>query len=227
VVALSLLLQASNTLALAAHVLAARWLVGSGAAADHRSWRLLALRHGRGLCLAGAGPRRRTCHPSRYVNRSASPPGGGGSATCRPSDQMLERVRDDVARKSCARNGSRWIADLARGDAVLVLLGGRLIAGKTSLNPPPCSTKWVGEVGAPMGSTADCNSLQLRLKGPALRAATGGHAGHFSKQAQWPPTRNQCRQRAGRADLLSLVVTGICGPRNWRCSRPSAGWQAV
>ena len=205
VVALSLLLQAVNTLLWQLNVLLPAWLVGPVLLLIIGAGGLLALRLAWPWLLAWRGPRRRNVS-SQALREPLASRQEAAERNLQAIDQVLERVRDDVAKEVLRQEREQVEADLARGDLVLVLFGAGS-SGKTSLIRALLN-EVVGEVGAPMGSTADCHSYQLRLKGLRRGLQLVDTPGILEAGADGRQRETNARQRAARADLLILVVDG-------------------
>ncbi|MCP9847517.1 GTP-binding protein, partial [Synechococcus sp. Lug-A] len=121
-------------------------------------------------------------------------------------DQVLERVRDDVARVALRQERERVEAELARGDLELVVFGTGS-TGKTSLIRALLD-EVVGEVGAAMGSTGDCRVYRLRLKGLRRGLRLVDTPGILEAGSDGRQREITARERAARADLLLFVVDG-------------------
>ena len=143
------------------------------------------------------------------ASRSPSPPGNRRDAARQSLDsvdQLLNRLHDDVARRSLQEERERVAEQLDRGDLDVVVFGTGS-SGKTSLIRALLQDI-VGEVGASMGSTSDCRTYRLKLKGldrGVLLVDTpgileGGQDGRHREQ--------QAKRRASRADLMLVVVDG-------------------
>lgn len=121
-------------------------------------------------------------------------------------DRVLERVRDASEADALRQEAQRVARNLERGDLELAVFGSGS-SGKTSLIRA-LLREVVGEVGAAMGSTGDCQRYRLRLQGlerglvlvdtPGILEA--GEAGHGRERL--------ARHQASRADLVLLVVDG-------------------
>ena len=204
VVAASVLIQAVNNLLWQLSYLLPAWLVGPVT--------LLLIGGGVLLVARFAGPwllawRRRP--PPAAPPPPAVAPGNRQEAAERQLqaiDQVLERVRDDVARAALRQERERVEAELARGDLELVVFGTGS-TGKTSLI---CALldEVVGEVGAAMGSTGDCRVYRLRLKGLRRGLRLVDTPGILEAGTDGRQREITARERAARADLLLFVVDG-------------------
>ncbi|MCT0248418.1 YcjF family protein [Synechococcus sp. CS-205] len=205
IVALSLLLQAFNSLVWQLSYLLPPALVGP--------LLLLVLGGGGVLLLRLAWPWLRAWRTPRQL------PGPGQGPLPAPSsrqeavgqqlraiDPVLERVRDQVAREALRQERDRVEAELARGDLVLVVFGSGS-AGKTSLIRALLN-QVVGEVGAAMGSTTTCLTYRLRLKGLQRGLQLVDTPGILESGRDGQERELAARQQAARADLLVLVVDG-------------------
>ena len=205
VVAVSLLLGAVNNLLWQLSTILPYWLVGPVT--------LLLFGGGALLALRLAWPWLLSCRQARPggmpIPKSLGPLGSRQEAAernLRAIDQVLERVRDDVERQALQQERERVEAELARGDLVLVVFGAGS-TGKTSLIRALLN-EVVGEVGAAMGSTDECHSYRLRLKGLRRGLQLVDTPGILEAGADGRERESSARQRAARADLLLLVVDG-------------------
>ena len=204
VVAASVLIQAVNNLLWQLSYLLPAWLVGPVT--------LLLIGGGVLLVARFAGPwllawRRRP--PPAAPPPPAVAPGNRQEAAERQLqaiDQVLERVRDDVARAALRQERERVEAELARGDLELVVFGTGS-TGKTSLIRALLD-EVVGEVGAAMGSTGDCRVYRLRLKGLRRGLRLVDTPGILEAGTDGRQREITARERAARADLLLFVVDG-------------------
>jgi uncharacterized protein len=204
VVAASVLIQAVNNLFWQLSYLLPAWLVGPVT--------LLLIGGGVLLVARFAGPwllawRRRP--PPAAPPPPAVAPGNRQEAAERQLqaiDQVLERVRDDVARAALRQERERVEAELARGDLELVVFGTGS-TGKTSLIRALLD-EVVGEVGAAMGSTGDCRVYRLRLKGLRRGLRLVDTPGILEAGTDGRQREITARERAARADLLLFVVDG-------------------
>ena len=121
-------------------------------------------------------------------------------------DQTLERVRDSVAREALRQQQQRMAEELERGDLVVVVFGVGS-SGKTSLIRA-LLRELVGEVGAAMGSTGDCERYRLRLKGLERGIWLVDTPGVLEAGSDGESRGRMARQQAAKADLLVLVVDG-------------------
>lgn len=204
VVAASVLIQAVNNLLWQLSYLLPAWLVGPVT--------LLLIGGGVLLVARFAGPwllawRRRP--PPAAPPPPAVAPGNRQEAAeqqLQAIDQVLERVRDDVARVALRQERERVEAELARGDLELVVFGTGS-TGKTSLIRALLD-EVVGEVGAAMGSTGDCRVYRLRLKGLRRGLRLVDTPGILEAGSDGRQREITARERAARADLLLFVVDG-------------------
>ena len=204
VVAASVLIQAVNNLLWQLSYLLPAWLVGPVT--------LLLIGGGVLLVARFAGPwllawRRRP--PPAAPPPPAVAPGNRQEAAERQLqaiDQVLERVRDDVARAALRQERERVEAELARGDLELVVFGTGS-TGKTSLIRALLD-EVAGEVGAAMGSTGDCRVYRLRLKGLRRGLRLVDTPGILEAGTDGRQREITARERAARADLLLFVVDG-------------------
>jgi small GTP-binding protein len=205
VVAVSLLLGAVNNLLWQLSTILPYWLVGPVTLLLFGGGALLALRLAWPWLLSwrqarpGGMPIPKSLVPLDSRQEAAE-------RNLRAIDQVLERVRDDVERQALQQERERVEAELARGDLVLVVFGAGS-TGKTSLIRALLN-EVVGEVGAAMGSTDECHSYRLRLKGLRRGLQLVDTPGILEAGADGRERESSARQRAARADLLLLVVDG-------------------
>ncbi|MFO7630147.1 MAG: GTP-binding protein [Prochlorococcaceae cyanobacterium] len=121
-------------------------------------------------------------------------------------EKTLESVRDAVEREALRQEHGRVLAELERGDLVIVLFGSGS-TGKTSLIRA-LLRELVGEVGAAMGSTRDSRSYRLRLRGLERGVQLVDTPGILEAGSDGRSSESLARQQAARADLLLLVVDG-------------------
>ncbi|NDG73820.1 MAG: DUF697 domain-containing protein [Synechococcaceae bacterium WB8_1B_136] len=137
------------------------------------------------------------------------PPGNRQEAAQRnldSIDKLLSRIRDDVQRQALQQERERVAAELQRGDLVVVVFGTGS-AGKTSLIRA-LLREVVGQVGAAMGSTAECVSYRLRLKDLQRGLRLVDTPGILEAGSDGRAREQVARQQAANADLLLLVVDG-------------------
>ncbi len=204
IVAVSLLLQAVNSLLWQLSYLLPAWLVGPVLLLVCGGGGLLLLRLAWPWLVAWRTPR-----PSRTIPPEVEAPGSRQEAAgrqLRSIDQVLERVRDEVEREALRQERDRVEAELERGDLVLVVFGTGS-AGKTSLIRALLD-ELVGQVGAPMGSTAECRTYRLRLKGLQRGLQLVDTPGILEAGPDGRQREVVARQQAARADLLLVVVDG-------------------
>jgi len=205
VVAVSLLLGAFNNLLWQLSYLLPYWLVGPVTLLLFGGGALLALRLAWPWLVAWRQPRPGGAPPPKALGPLGSRQ-EAAERNLQAIDQVLERVRDDVERQALQQERQRVEAELARGDLVLVVFGAGS-TGKTSLIRALLS-EVVGEVGAPMGSTAECHTYRLRLKGLRRGLKLVDTPGILEAGADGRGRESNARQQAARADLLLLVVDG-------------------
>ena len=204
VVAASVLIQAVNNLLWQLSYLLPAWLVGPVT--------LLLIGGGVLLVARFAGPWllawRRRPQPAAPPPPAVAPGNRQEAAErqLQAIDQVLERVRDDVARAALRQERERVEAELARGDLELVVFGTGS-TGKTSLIRALLD-EVVGEVGAAMGSTGDCRVYRLRLKGLRRGLRLVDTPGILEAGTDGRQREITARERAARADLLLFVVDG-------------------
>ena len=136
-------------------------------------------------------------------------------------DQLLSRIRNDVAREALQQERQRVAAELERGDLVLVLFGCGS-AGKTSLIRA-LLREMVGQVGAAMGSTQECTSYRLRLKGLERGLRLVDTPGILEAGNDGQAREQIAREQAAQADLLLLVVDGDLRASEWEVFKALAG----
>jgi small GTP-binding protein len=205
VVAASLLLQAFNTLLWQLSYLLPYWLVGPVLLLLIGGGGLLLLRLAWPWLLAWRQPRSGRL-PLPTIQGPLASRQEAAERNLQAIDQVLERVRDDVEREALRQERDRVEAELARGDLVLVVFGAGS-AGKTSLIRALLN-EVVGHVGAPMGSTTECQAYRLRLKGLRRGLQLVDTPGILEAGAEGRQRETTARQRAAQADLLLLVVDG-------------------
>jgi small GTP-binding protein len=152
---------------------------------------------------------RRGTSDLRRGGTTAPPPSSRREAAQRnlsAIDQTLEKVRDAVEREALRQERQRMEAELERGDLVIVLFGTGS-AGKTSLIRALLQ-EVVGDVGAPMGSTAASTRYRLRLRGLQRAVILEDTPGILEAGIEGRERERVARQLAARADLLLLVVDG-------------------
>ncbi|MEB3168429.1 MAG: DUF697 domain-containing protein [Synechococcaceae cyanobacterium] len=121
-------------------------------------------------------------------------------------ESTLNRVRDAVQREALRQERQRLQQELERGDLLIVVFGSGS-TGKTSLIRA-LLRDLVGEVGAAKGSTRQAERYRLRLRGLARGVLLEDTPGILEAGGAGRERERQARQRAGRADLLLLVVDG-------------------
>ena len=218
-VVLTAVLQAVNSLLWQLSYLLPSWLVGPvtlllfGAGAlllVRLAWPwLISLRKGGGT--------------SRLPTAS-TPPGNRQEAAQQQLDvvdQLLSRIRNDVAREALQQERQRVAEELERGDLVLVLFGCGS-AGKTSLIRA-LLREMVGQVGAAMGSTQECTSYRLRLKGLERGLRLVDTPGILEAGNDGRAREQIAREQAAQADLLLLVVDGDLRASEWEVFKALAG----
>ncbi len=121
-------------------------------------------------------------------------------------DRTLDQVRDAVAREGLRQQRQQMAQQLERGDLVVVLFGSGSV-GKTSLIRA-LLRQLVGSVGAPMGSTDQCQRYRLRIQGLQRCVWLVDTPGILEAGGDGRSRERLAREQASRADLLLLVVDG-------------------
>jgi small GTP-binding protein len=206
VVAVSVLIQAVNNLLWQLSYLLPPWLVAPVLLLVLGGGGLLLLRLAWPWLRSWGGPRRPAAGTAPPPAEAPGSRQEAAERNLRAIDQVLERVRDDVEREALRQERARVEAELARGDLVLVVFGSGSV-GKTSLIRALLD-QVVGEVGAPMGSTAECTTYRLRLKGLRRGLQLVDTPGILEAGPAGRERETVARERAARADLLLLVVDG-------------------
>ena len=136
-------------------------------------------------------------------------------------DRLLERLQDDVARQALHLERERVARELARGDLVVVVFGTGS-SGKTSLIRALLQDI-VGKVGAPMGSTTGSQTYRLRLNKLERGLQLVDTPGILESGLDGRDREQEARERAGRADLMLVVVDGDLRSAEWDVVRSLAG----
>ena len=121
-------------------------------------------------------------------------------------DRLIERIQDDISRRSLQNERDRVAEELKRGDLVVVVFGTGS-SGKTSLIRALLN-EMVGDVGAPMGVTKTSRAYRLRLKGLERGLQLVDTPGILEAGDEGLSREETARRRAVRADLLIVVVDG-------------------
>ena len=121
-------------------------------------------------------------------------------------DRLIERIQDDISRRSLQKERDRVAEELKRGDLVVVVFGTGS-SGKTSLIRALLN-EMVGDVGAPMGVTKTSRAYRLRLKGLERGLQLVDTPGILEAGDEGLSREETARRRAVRADLLIVVVDG-------------------
>ena len=121
-------------------------------------------------------------------------------------DRLIERIQDDISRRSLQNERDRVADELKRGDLVVVVFGTGS-SGKTSLIRALLN-EMVGDVGAPMGVTKTSRAYRLRLKGLERGLQLVDTPGILEAGEEGLSREETARRRAVRADLLIVVVDG-------------------
>ena len=119
-------------------------------------------------------------------------------------DQILERLKENVAKEGLRQERERIGNELARGDLVVVIFGTGS-SGKTSLIRALLN-EIVGKVGARMGSTQNSQIYRLRLKKLERGLQLIDTPGILEAGKDGLSREKEARIRASRADLMVVVV---------------------
>ena len=132
-------------------------------------------------------------------------------------DQLLDRLQDNVARQGLLKERERIAKELARGDLVVVIFGTGS-SGKTSLIRALLN-EIVGDVAASMGSTNKSQVYRLRLKSLHRGLQLIDTPGILEAGKDGFSREKEAKQRAGRADLMVVVVDGDLRAEEWEIIR--------
>ncbi|MGP1384104.1 MAG: YcjF family protein [Thainema sp.] len=125
-------------------------------------------------------------------------------ATLQALQQQAEQIQDEVARQAMLQRSSQLAADFSQRDLRIVLFGAGSV-GKTSIVNAIMGA-FVGQVGAPMGTTQTEATYRLQLSGLRRDIQLVDTAGLFEAAIAGADRANQARELAISADLILFVV---------------------
>jgi hypothetical protein len=144
---------------------------------------------------------------SRRVRRAPQVPEVKAEAagqTLQAVRQQVSQIQDEVARQALLSRSKEIESILARGELSVVVFGTGS-AGKTSLVNALIG-RVVGEVGAPMGTTASGETYSLQLRGLRRQILVTDTPGILEAGVVGTEREQMARQLATEADLLLFVV---------------------
>ena len=118
--------------------------------------------------------------------------------------RQAQQIQDEVARQAMLQRSGQLAADFSQRDLRIVLFGAGSV-GKTSIVNAIMGA-FVGQVGAPMGTTQVEATYRLQLSGLRREIQLIDTAGLFEAAIAGAERANQARELAISADLILFVV---------------------